>query len=46
MVENKGKLIITEMFPSTQKHDIKKYWEVFFDDDLLIQQNIYNSECW
>ena len=23
-VENKGKLILTEMFPSVQKHDIKK----------------------
>ena len=24
-VENKGKLILTEIFPSVQKHDIKKY---------------------
>ena len=23
-VENKGKLILTEIFPSVQKHDIKK----------------------
>ena len=25
-VENKGKLILTEIFPSVQKHDIGKYW--------------------
>ena len=24
-VENKGKFILTEIFPSVQKHDIKKY---------------------
>ena len=26
MVENKGKLILTEIFPSVQKDDVKKYW--------------------
>ena len=33
-VENKGKLILTEIFPSVQKHDIfsiKKY-QVFFSE--------------
>ena len=25
-VENKGKLILTEIFPSVQKHDIFQYW--------------------
>ena len=27
-VENKGKLILTEIFPSVQKHDISKYLNV------------------
>ena len=27
-VENKGKLILTEIFPLVQKHDILKYWYV------------------
>ena len=29
-VENKGKLILTEILPSVQKHDIQKYWLLEF----------------
>ena len=27
--KNKGKLIITEIFPSLQKRDIQKYWDFY-----------------
>ena len=35
--ENKGKLILTEIFPSVQKHDIKS---IIKDDTLKLQNDL------
>ena len=48
-VENKGKLILTEIFPSVQKHDIFQYLQEGNDvikdcDEILILAAIINKE--